>query len=585
MPHCFQSLHQLFNMNVATRLLVFTIAFALVQGNTSTLCPTGYNYNKSISGCECSPYLSDGVLCIDPGHAYLRIDYCMTLESLSNMSIAGNCHRGHYNHHQMIRGVYGLLPNDSSKLTDAQCKPNNRHGLLCAKCIDGYGVAVTPLTPKCIKCKFSPLPAILLYLTIELLPITAFFIVIVIFRINIMSGPLMGYFIFCQAYATTTNIYYEIYASLFRYSGPFTNGLLYLSYTLSSLWALCSFNILPPICISPRISLMDAIAMKCIRVLYPLVLVPITYFCIELHARNFKPVVYLWKPFSTCLNKVKIKLSTTDSIIHAFATLYFLSFAALNYISFKLLDITDLKREDGTLRKRRLISDPTVQSYSSPHAPYVAIAFGILFFLGVLPALVLCLYPIGTFRNALEHIISQRKRIILNTFVETLHSCFKDGLNGTRDYRSSLGIIMLVTILILLFNAHNTGHNSIISLVIMACVLIVIALIVAHIRPCKTLSANLSLTFHTTISSIICIQLTVWLQTDISINTKMMTELFAVLNFLPHILIALWLGYKVFSRKVRCHDAKTRVMTICRAGAHTILPHRLVSLRGYHNLN
>ena len=146
MPHCFQSLHQLFNMNVATRLLVFTIAFALVQGNTSTLCPTGYNYNKSISRCECSPYLSDGVLCIDPGHAYLRIDYCMTLESLSNMSIAGNCHRGHYNHHQMIRGVYGLLPNDSSKLTDAQCKPNNRHGLLCAKCIDGYGVAVTSLS-------------------------------------------------------------------------------------------------------------------------------------------------------------------------------------------------------------------------------------------------------------------------------------------------------------------------------------------------------------------------------------------------------------------------------------------------------
>ena len=497
MPHCFQSLHQLFNMNVATRLLVFTIAFALVQGNTSTLCPTGYNYNKSSSRCKCSPYLSDGVLCIDPGHVYLRIDYCMTLESLSNMSIAGNCHRGHYNHHQMIKGIYGLLPNDSSKLTDAQCKPNNRHGLLCAKCIDGYGVAVTSLTPKCIKCKFSLLPAIdlLLYLTIELLPITAFFIVIVIFRINIMSGPLMGYFIFCQAYATTTNIYYEIYASLFRYSGPFTNGLLYLSYTLSSLWGLCSFNILPPICISPRISLMDAIAMKCIRVLYPLVLVPITYFCIELHARNFKPVVYLWKPFSTCLNKVKIKLSTTDSIIHAFATYPLL----LNYISFKLLYITDLIREDGTLRTNLRSNSPKLQLST---CSYVAIAFGILLVLGVFPALVLCLYPIGTFRNALEHIISQRKRIILNTFVEALHSCFKDGLNGTRDYRSSLGIIMLVTILILLFNAHNTGHNSIISLVIMACVLIVIALILAHIRPCKTLSANLSLTFHTTISSI-----------------------------------------------------------------------------------
>ena len=551
---------------------------ACVLAQESTHCPTWYHYNSSSGRCECGNRLSGGSLCVDSGKVYLRIDYCMTLENLSNMSIAGDCHRGHFNRHKMIRGIFGLLPNDSSQLTEAQCKPNHRQGLLCAKCTDGYGVSVTSLTPKCVECTFTPVAAVLLYLLIELLPITIFFTLIVIFRINILSGPLMGYFIFCQAFATVTNQLFEIYSSLLNHASAFAKVLLYSSYVLSSIWALCSFNILPPICISARISLMDAVAMKYILVIYPLVLVPITYFLIELHAHNFKPVVFLCRPFSSCLRRVNLNLSINDSIIHAYATLFFLSFAVLNYISFKLLNLIDLIREDGTVIKHRLHLNPTVTGYTLTHVPYLVIAYGALIFLGILPAILLCLYPIGKFRNTLERIIGQRKRIILNTFVETLHSCYKDGLNGTRDYRSSLGIIMLVTIVVVFVNAHDTGHYTLGSYLIMGCLLMVTAFIVAYVRPCKTFIGNLSLSFHTVISCSSCAQLIVWMGTNISMDVTVMANVFAVINFLPHFLIAMWIGYKALHKMMVGKN-------LCERIGHTLLPQRLINLRGYNSLH
>ena len=333
-----------------------------------------YRYNISTAKCECANNLDGALLCRDPGRAYLRIDFCMTLDNNTNMLIAAKCHRGHYNSHNMING---LLPNDTSLIMESQCTPNNRKGYLCSKCADGYGVAVTSLTPNCVPCTLSVVPAILLYLLIELLPITIFFMVIVIFRINISAGPLLGYFIYCQAYTFTTN-----QSMLFNIE-PFTHtwegSPTHISYFLAGIWALCPVNILPPICISHRISTMDAIVMKYIRVFYPLVVTLFTYFLIELHARNFKLVVYLWRPVQACLRKVNVQIAIKDSKIHGYATLYILSFSIISYVSFELLNLIDVIREDSHCIKRRLQNDPTVSAYSGTHAPYVIITYVTLF--------------------------------------------------------------------------------------------------------------------------------------------------------------------------------------------------------------
>ena len=565
-------------MNVVASLSVALIAMAVcVLAQETPLCPTWYTYNASTHKCECGTILNGGLLCKEPGQAYLRIDYCMTLDNSSKMPVAGVCHRGSYNHHHVLRGVYVLLPNDSSQLTKSQCEPNKRKGLLCAECADGYGVSVTSLTPKCVKCTYSAFSAVVIYILIELLPITLFFIIIVIFRINICSGPLLGYFIYCQTYAAASNQLFEIHNYLLNSASPFVKGLLYVSYTFSSLWALCSFNILPPLCISTKISFMDALLMKYSRVLYPLLLVPVTYSLIELHARNFRPVVYLWKPFGFCLSQ---NINTNDSIIHAYATLFLLSVAVLNFISFKLLALTDIIREDASILHHRVITNPTITGYTFKHAPYIAASFLMLITFGLVPAILLSLYPIGRFRNALEYAIGQRWSITLNIFCDTLHSCYNDGLNGTRDCRSLLGALLLLAMTMVLLNAHLTGHYTLGTYLIYAGFLLVMSLLIAYIRPCKTYLANISLSFHTALSSIICFQILLWMQNNLVLNTSEMVNIFALLNFLPHLLVSLWLGCKLFKTEaMRC--VLRRGQSMCGYGQ---IPQGLTTMIGYINI-
>ena len=89
-------------------------------------------------------------------------------------------------------------------LGDAMCGPYNRKGLLCGECIDGYGPAVYSYDLKCANCTVLPPEyAMGVFLFLELVPGTVFFLCLVFLHLNITSGPLLGYVLFCQLYAYT----------------------------------------------------------------------------------------------------------------------------------------------------------------------------------------------------------------------------------------------------------------------------------------------------------------------------------------------------------------------------------------------
>ena len=73
--------------------------------------------------------------------------------------------------------VLSDMPSDPNILNDTMCGPYNRTGLLCGRCIDGYGPAVYSLDMNCADCsKISTGSAISLYLFLELIPVTLFFL-------------------------------------------------------------------------------------------------------------------------------------------------------------------------------------------------------------------------------------------------------------------------------------------------------------------------------------------------------------------------------------------------------------------------
>ena len=271
------------------------------------------------------------------------------------------------------------------------CGPYNRKGLLCGRCIDGYGPAVYSLDMKCADCsKISTGSTTSLYLFLEFIPITLFFICVVLFRLNITAGPLLGYVLFCQIYYT-----FAVGDDIFIYDYivshvPTAVWIL----ILCGIWDLQSFkSVISPFCISSKLTGIDIQMLNLVSAIYPVLLVIITWILMELHARNYRIIQILWKPFSI-VNKLKITAVTSDAVIHAFATFILLSATTLSYAMVTINNRIHVYRStDGALYKQVLYYDPTITLFSHKHVMYIVLAVVPFILLVLIPSLLLCVYP------------------------------------------------------------------------------------------------------------------------------------------------------------------------------------------------
>ena len=187
--------------------------------------------------------------------------------------------------------------------------------------------------------------------------------------------------------------------------------------------------------------------------IYPLFLILITYFAVQLYDSNFKPVVLLTKPIRTLLVKYKTNFKMRTSLIDAFATFFLLSSMKVCNISCDLLftaTVYTLHSDGRVATSKRLYLNGEKELFGRDHLPYGICAIAGIFLSVVLPTLLLGLYPFQFFQKCLN-VLPSRWQIILRTFVDTYQSSFKNGTNeGTRDFRwfsSFFFIIRLVMFL------------------------------------------------------------------------------------------------------------------------------------------
>ena len=89
--------------------------------------------------------------------------FCATSTEQEGLYYAGFCPLRHIENN--TDRMYSELPSDPNLLNDTMCGPYNRKGLLCGRCIDGYGPAVYSFNKKCADCsQISTGSAISLYL-------------------------------------------------------------------------------------------------------------------------------------------------------------------------------------------------------------------------------------------------------------------------------------------------------------------------------------------------------------------------------------------------------------------------------------
>ena len=424
-------------------------------------CPPGHRLENTSGSmtCKCPKVSGDCftgyVVCQQDSESLIFVGYCI---SYSEIEIKGTQFK------EVIVSkcpfFSGLevseptisLPTNVSELDDRFCTNQwNRTGKLCNKCSNGTGISVFSSTFKCIECTES-VTNWLIYIAVTILPLTLFFIIVVIFHVGVTSPQANGYIFFSQC--ITIPLQELLIEAAWALALPhdttkqqILTNLLLFPY---SVWSFDFFRIfhVRDICLHKSMRIIHVLALQYIPALYPLCLVIISYILIELHARNCRPVVWLWKPFCFLCVRFRRNWEAKTSIIDAFATFLLLSYTKILLVSFSLLTPTDIIINNGTSVGKILNNDPSVDFFTRDHLPYAILALVILVTLGAIPPLLLLLYPSHTFQRFLSFFKLQSHG--LQTFVDAFQGCYKNRADGGPERRYFAGIYFVFRIIVFL---------------------------------------------------------------------------------------------------------------------------------------
>ena len=161
------------------------------------------------------------------------------------------------------------------------------------------------------------------------------------------------------------------------------------------------------------------------------------------YMRAFKPVVAVWRACSRVYVQFYRAWDPSSSMIQAFASLFFLTHAKLNYLLWEVFQWREGVNDERNAKSTEFFYiDPTVSFNSTKYAMLITFSVVVAVFVFLPPLLILVVYPTSLYRK-ISHCISRKWRLRMKTYVEIFHGCFKDGTNGTRDYRSSSGLVLL----------------------------------------------------------------------------------------------------------------------------------------------
>ena len=550
-----------------SRALPLCLFLLVAVSSAVSHCPTWFK--KSANGsCECGDELGGQIRCDKENQRVsIAMNFCMTYDNISQelqMGYCGYLYTPNLTSYQESIRAFTTLPRRPKELNKA-CEDHHLQGLLCGQCENGHGVAINSLISQCTKC--SSLFAAGVSVLLIMFPITIFFVLVITFRLNFASGKALGYVLFCQGYVVVAKIYSGFYYSMYDSMGTCGRFALHFSLSFSEVWWYFQtfIYIFKPLCFHEGMTSLQVVLLQYIYVIYPLLLIFVSWMCIELRSRNFRVAVYLWKPFHRCFVKMRRKWSVSDSIVHAYATFFFLSFWGLCFTSASLTFSTPVWNMNGTITSTVLVLDPTIRSLSSGHLPYVVTATVLLFFLGLCPTIFLCLYRSRIFTKCC--LLGARTQLVVNTFVETFESCYKDGMNKTFDFRflssAPMWLILLIVPMGNLYT-HNTFEWHVYIHASFGFSFLCLSGVIACIRPFKTLYMNFSLTFHFAIIGFLSGIVVIWLDGHI-MNDRSLAIVFTSLATLPHILALSTLGYHMLGH---IHLVRTKFRNMISAVFH-----------------
>ena len=449
------------------------------------ICPTWTHPNESSSQheCICGDSLKHTVKC-DPTtlDVYLSPLYCISYDEDLNNTVIGNCPYGQF----PVKTL--MVPKERSALTSFQCGSKNRRGQLCGQCEENYTLPLYSYNLKCFKCNHSHYGWIK-YIAAAFLPLTVFYVLVIVFRISATSSKLNGFVLVSQLYATPA-IVRKIYTTSLHsirinYASQYLTDLAIAVYAVWNLDFFRSFY--SSVCVHQSLTIYHVLILDYAVAVYPILLIFVTFIFVKLHD-NFAIVVSIWRPFHKCLAHFRKQYNIRSSLVSAFATFIVLSYIKILNVSFDLLSPSTLYSEEGQkISKTYLYYDATVDMTSKEYLPYLSLAIIMLLVFNILPLLLLTVYPFQFFQKLLNHsCLKPIHRLALQVFMDSFHGCFKD--DAAHDYRHFASIYLALRFVHpLLFILLNYG----LYLPIASFLIIIVMVLIVKYQPYKCKNSNL----------------------------------------------------------------------------------------------
>ena len=446
--------------------------------STNQSCPTWFHYSQD-EGCVCGDELDGTVLCDNTSQSVAVLDcFCMTSNGeRSNTTVVGRCLFNCVNQTNFAKDkLFHPVTSNSSELDHITCGYFYRRGRLCGKCQPDHYIPVYSYTFECMRC--SSVNNWAKYISVAFIPLTVFYILVLLFQLSANAPSLIGFVLFAQYVSNPANS--RIFLQSFINSNSTVNVYIAKAFfTMYGIWNLDFFRtVLPPICL--KVTTLQALALDYSIAVYPLVLIVITCVLFTLHDRGYRPITLLWRPFNKFFAGFTRQWNFKTSIIDVFATFILLSYVKLLSVSFDLLIPTRVFNSDGLSEGLYLYYDASIKFLGEDHLPYACLALFVLTVWNVLPILLLLLYPMLWFQRCLN--FCRVNSLVLRVFMECFQGYYQDRTDRGKEYRYFAALHLVVRLLAFILYALTL---SALFYVMITLVLITAGVIVALFQPYK----------------------------------------------------------------------------------------------------
>ena len=424
-----------------------------VHADSSDLptCPMWTYPSPPRNECVCGDSLQDAIIC---NSEMLTVQltvkfFCLMIFNSNGMNttLLGTCP---YGNKQILPKNFSIsqIHEDSSL-----CSYYNRKGQLCGGCAENYTIPAFSYYLGCVKCK-NYNNGWIKFVVAAFLPLTIFYIVVIIFRISVTSSSLNA-FVMVSQIAASPPVIRHIYSSNLV-SDPFhvsyfTQFFVQLFISIIAIWNLDIFRSwYGYICICSNLNYEQVLLLEYAIGIYPLFLILLTFIFVKLHD-NFAIVVWLWRPFHRCLAVFRRQWNVCSYLVHALATFIVLSYVKILNTSFELLipsQLYDMHRNH--ILKAYWYYDGRVDMTSKGYLSFLVLALFMLLFFNVFPLALLALYPFKCFQRFLNYCLSQNCRLVLKIYMDSFHGCYDDTIH---DYRHFATLYLAVRFLNLLMSS------------------------------------------------------------------------------------------------------------------------------------